>query len=62
MSNGWLLRPGPRAQAKARLFCFPHAGVGASVYRLWPKGLPDDIEVCARVLARMIDNIRQNQI
>jgi DNA-binding MarR family transcriptional regulator len=23
---------------------------------------PDDIEVCARVLARMVENIRQNQI
>jgi hypothetical protein len=23
---------------------------------------PDDIEVCARVLAKMVENIRQNQI
>ncbi len=36
-------RPG----ARLRLFCFPHAGGGASVYRRWPKALPDDIEVVA---------------
>jgi medium-chain acyl-[acyl-carrier-protein] hydrolase len=47
MSTGWLLRPGPRVQPRVRLFCFPHAGVGASVYRLWPKGFSDEVEVCA---------------
>jgi surfactin synthase thioesterase subunit len=43
----WLLRPQPRAQPCARLFCFPHAGVGASAYRLWPAGLPSGLELCA---------------
>jgi surfactin synthase thioesterase subunit len=33
--------------ARARLFCFPHAGGGAAVYRLWPAGLPHDVDVCA---------------
>jgi len=46
-SGSWLLWPAPCAKPKARLFCFPHAGVGASVYRLWPRGLPDYLEVCA---------------
>ncbi|WP_341891914.1 alpha/beta fold hydrolase [Variovorax sp. YR752] len=47
MSNAWVRRFSPRPQARARLFCFAHAGAGASVYRLWPSGLPADLEVCA---------------
>ena len=45
--NSWLFRPAPCASARARLFCFPHAGVGASVFRLWPAGLPTDLDMCA---------------
>lgn len=29
------------------MFCFPHAGGGASAYRLWHAGLPSSVEVCA---------------
>lgn len=29
------------------MFCFAHAGGGASVYRLWHAGLPSSVEVCA---------------
>lgn len=36
----------PRPPARARLFCFPYAGVGGSVYRLWQNGLPHSLEVC----------------
>lgn len=43
----WIVRPKPNAQAQARLFCFPYAGGGASLYRAWPGYLPADIEVCA---------------
>ncbi|MEH0020155.1 MAG: alpha/beta fold hydrolase [Desulfobacter sp.] len=32
---------------RARLFCFPYAGGGASVYRLWQQYLPHDIQICA---------------
>lgn len=45
--EAWLYWPAPRRPAAARLFCFPHAGVGASVYRQWPHGLPVELEVCA---------------
>ncbi|GHO83341.1 thioesterase II family protein [Dictyobacter formicarum] len=31
---------------KNRLFCFPYAGGGASIYRLWPQALPPEVEVC----------------
>ncbi len=33
--------------ARVRLFCIPYAGGGASVFRRWPSGLPDDVDVCA---------------
>jgi medium-chain acyl-[acyl-carrier-protein] hydrolase len=29
-----------------RLFCFPFAGTGASIFRTWPDGLPANVEVC----------------
>lgn len=47
MSSAWVRRFVARPQAEARLFCFSYAGAGASVYRLWPAGLPAEIEVCA---------------
>ena len=47
MNNPWIYRPRPNARAVARLFCFHHAGVGGAVYRLWPGGLCDKLEVCA---------------
>ncbi len=32
-------------QARFRLFCFPYAGGGASIFRGWPRELPSWIEV-----------------
>jgi medium-chain acyl-[acyl-carrier-protein] hydrolase len=29
-----------------RLFCFPYAGGGASIFRHWANGLPEFVEVC----------------
>lgn len=40
----WLLRQ-PNSNAKARLFCFPFAGIGASAYRNWPIA-SERFEVC----------------
>src|SRR5262245_61029676 len=40
----WLLRR-PSADAAARVFCFPHSGVGASMYHRWPRRI-GSIEVC----------------
>ncbi|AYN37919.1 thioesterase [Streptomyces dangxiongensis] len=42
-----LVRPRPRPEAPAVLYCFPHAGGAASAYRPWPAALPDGIEVVA---------------
>ncbi len=38
----WQRKP----QARVRLFCFPYAGGGASIFRTWSEHLPPDIEVC----------------
>lgn len=43
----WLPYRVPRAGAALRLFCFPYAGGGASVYRTFSKALPVAIDVCA---------------
>ncbi len=45
-TNKWLSFYKPKPQARLRLFCFPHAGGGASSYRLWSKALPPEIDVC----------------
>ena len=47
MTTPWLYRPAVRADARARLFCFTHAGVSAVVYRPWAEALPRELEVCA---------------
>ena len=44
--ESWIVPRGPRLQTRLRLFCFPYAGSGASVFRTWPDGLPSDVEVC----------------
>lgn len=41
----WLLRR-PAQEAKARVFCFPYSGVGASMFNRWPRWLDGDVEVC----------------
>lgn len=43
--NLWITCPRPSPQARLRLFCFPYAGGGASVFRTWSDDLPS-IEVC----------------
>lgn len=36
----------PKPKAKLRLFCFPYAGGGSSIFRTWSDDLPDWLEVC----------------
>lgn len=37
----------PKQQATLRLFCFPYAGGGATLFNTWPSALSDAVEVCA---------------
>jgi surfactin synthase thioesterase subunit len=43
----WFPFGGPRDGARLRLFCFPHAGGGASLFRGWDTALPADVDLCA---------------
>lgn len=43
----WLTVLLPREAAVLRLFCFPYAGAGAAMFRLWPARLPEYVELCA---------------
>jgi len=43
----WIKVFQPQPDARLRLFCFPYAGGGASIYRLWHRDLPGGVEVCA---------------
>ena len=44
--DSWIAFRKPNPQARLRLFCFPYAGTGASIFRTWSDGLPADVEVC----------------
>ena len=45
-ANGPWLPYGTGAGAAVRLFCLPHAGSGASVYRAWGVAMPPAVAVC----------------
>jgi medium-chain acyl-[acyl-carrier-protein] hydrolase len=43
--NPWFAHVASNPRAMLRLFCFPHAGGGASAFRDWPSDLPPSVEV-----------------
>ena len=45
--SSWVVTPKPAPSARLRLFCFPYAGGGASVFYSWPRSLPPEVEICA---------------
>ena len=45
--NKWISRPKEQPHAKLRMFCFPYAGSGASVFYKWPPSFSAEIEICA---------------
>ena len=42
----WVLKPRPNPVAGLRVFCFPYAGLGPSVFRSWVGEFPGNVEVC----------------
>jgi medium-chain acyl-[acyl-carrier-protein] hydrolase len=56
------VRHGRTEGPKARLFCFPHAGVGASAFRLWRRGLPATVDVCAIQPPGREDRLREQPL
>jgi medium-chain acyl-[acyl-carrier-protein] hydrolase len=58
-TRSWIVRLKPSRRPRLRLFCFPFAGCGASVYVPWMKQFPDEIEVCAIQLPGREDRIKE---
>ena len=42
----WLILGEPKCRTCLRLFCFPYAGGGASIFRQWSVNTPQAVEVC----------------
>jgi medium-chain acyl-[acyl-carrier-protein] hydrolase len=47
VANPWLYLFEPNPSATLRLFCFPYAGGGSSIFRNWIFQIPKAIEICA---------------
>ena len=45
-SSKWIICPHENPNARIRLFCFPYAGSGISVYHSWYEKLSAEIELC----------------
>src|SRR5260221_3569275 len=45
--DNWFACRKPNPRARLRLLCFPYAGGGVAVFRVWPDLLPSEIEVWA---------------
>lgn len=46
MSNLWIIHDAQQDNRSVRLFCFPFAGGGASIFRDWPAAAPDFLQIC----------------
>ena len=59
VASPWIFAARPSQQARVRLFCFSHAGGGASAFRTWSSLLPPEIEVCPVQLPGRENRIRE---
>ncbi len=55
----WIAYARPNPRARLRLFCFPYAGGGASIYRTWAGELPPEVDVCPIQLPGREGRLRQ---
>jgi medium-chain acyl-[acyl-carrier-protein] hydrolase len=46
ISDPWIQYWQRKSGARIRLFCFPYAGGGVSLFRTWPQSSPPEVEVC----------------
>jgi medium-chain acyl-[acyl-carrier-protein] hydrolase len=58
-SSPWLLRPPADRRGQLRLFCFPYAGGGGSLYMSWAGELAPAVEVCAVQLPGRENRLRE---
>ena len=47
------------SKVRFRLFCFPYAGGGASIFRSWADWLPPEVEVVGNPASRTRDAARR---
>jgi medium-chain acyl-[acyl-carrier-protein] hydrolase len=58
-NDEWVQYRQAKPQAMVRLFCFPYAGGGASLFRNWVQKFPPEIEVCPVQLPGRENRLRQ---
>jgi medium-chain acyl-[acyl-carrier-protein] hydrolase len=58
-TDAWVRFYAPYPHKRLRLFCFPYAGGGASIYHGWRRWLPEWIDVCPIQLPGREDRIRE---
>lgn len=62
IEGSWVAFQSLQSAARQRLFCFPHAGGGATAYRAWLKALPDAVQVCPVQLPGREQRLRETPI
>ncbi|MDF0531689.1 alpha/beta fold hydrolase [Tsukamurella sp. 8F] len=58
-SSAWFVKHADD-ERPVRLFCFPYAGSGASVFHTWPALLPDYVQLCALQLPGRETRLTEN--
>ena len=58
-SGDWCTVRKPNPSATMKLFCFPYAGAGPSIFYGWHSMLPADIEICAIQLPGRANRMRE---
>ena len=62
-TNPWVIRINPKPRADIRLFCFPHAGGGASTFYSWSHALRDQpIDICSIQLPGRENRVNEEPI
>jgi surfactin synthase thioesterase subunit len=62
LTSNSIFRPAPQEDPALRLFCLPFAGAAATVYRLWPHGLPANVEIIALQLPGHGTRLRESPL
>src|SRR5215216_1291987 len=55
----WFKPAAPNPSAPLRLFCFPYAGGGSTIFRNWPRQLSPHVEVVTALLPGREGRLRE---
>jgi medium-chain acyl-[acyl-carrier-protein] hydrolase len=61
-TNPWFKCFKPNAKATLRLFCFPYAGGGTTLYQTWPRLLPENVELYVTQLPGRGSRIKEKSL